>query len=127
MEFIWLQIGLIVVLTLANGVFAGSEIAIVSARRASLQPQAEPGSRGACAALGLAEEPNRFLSTVQVGITLFGTSAGAYGGDALADPLAAVLAPSVGDGAARSIVLVVVVLSITYLSLILGELVPKRL
>ncbi|MDQ5852690.1 MAG: hemolysin family protein [Chloroflexota bacterium] len=122
-----LQFAIIVLLTLANGFFAASEIAIVSARRGRLQQRAEGGSRNARLALQLAEEPNRFLATVQVGISLIGTFAAAFGGDVLADPLAQTLAPYTGARYAEAIALTLVVLLITYLSLILGELVPKRL
>ena len=73
----WLQLGIIILLILANGFFASSEIAVVSARRGRLQQQAEAGSRGAKIALQLAEEPNRFLAAVQVGISLVGTFAAA--------------------------------------------------
>ncbi|MBV9791927.1 MAG: HlyC/CorC family transporter [Chloroflexi bacterium] len=126
MGIVWLDFVLIVVLMLANGFFAASEIAVVSARRGRLQQRAEEGNKGAQTALNLANEPNRFLATVQVGITLIGTFAAAFGGDALAEPLGAALEPSVGRYA-HSVALVLVVLLITYLSLILGELVPKRL
>lgn len=123
----WLQFGIIILLILANGFFAASEIAVVSARRGRLQQRADAGNHGARIALQLAEEPNRFLATVQVGITLIGTFAAAFGGDVLAEPLAATLAPYTGAQYADVIALTLVVLLITYLSLILGELVPKRL
>lgn len=126
MGIVWLDFVLIVILMLANGFFAASEIAVVSARRGRLQQRAEEGNKGAQTALNLAGEPNRFLATVQVGITLISTFAAAFGGDVLAEPLAAVLQPSVGEYA-HSVALILVVLLITYLSLILGELVPKRL
>ena len=127
MGTIWLQFAVIILLMLANGFFAASEIAIVSARRGRLQQRAESGNRGAHVALELAQEPNRFLATVQVGISLIGTFAAAIGGDALAGPLARRLSPVVGPGSANAVALMLVVLLITYLSLILGELVPKRL
>ncbi|HYO49248.1 MAG TPA: hemolysin family protein [Chloroflexia bacterium] len=123
-----LEIVIIVVLTLANGFFAASEIAVVSSRRGRLQQRAEEGNRGAAVALELADNPNRFLSTVQVGITLIGTFAAAFGGASLAEELEAglstvpALAPYAG-----TISLTAVVALISYLSLILGELVPKRL
>lgn len=129
MDQIWLQVTFIIVLVLANGVFAASEIAIVSSRRNRLEQQAEQGSRGARTALELIEEPNRFLATVQVGITLIGIFAGAFGGDRLAGPLAEVIEPLpvVGGATAPLVALFSIVVAITYLSLILGELVPKRL
>jgi putative hemolysin len=123
----WLQLAIIVLLTIGNGFFAASEIAIVSARRGRLQQRAEAGSTGAREALMLADDPNRFLATVQVGITVIGTFAAAFGGDALSEPLAELLAPLVGQTAAPSVALGLVVVLISYLSLILGELVPKRL
>jgi putative hemolysin len=122
------QILVIFLLILANGVFALSEIAIVSARKSRLRHLAEEGKRQAQIALALAVNPNDFLSTVQVGITLIGTLAGAVGGATLAEKWSAHLntipyiAPH-GEAVAIS----VVVIAITYCSLILGELVPKRL
>ena len=123
-----LEILTILLLTIANGIFSMSEMAIVSARKARLQEQAEQGNAGAKAALKLANSPNRFLSTVQVGITLIGTLAGAFGGAALAKPLAAYLAliPAL-KSSSEAIAFGLVVVLISYLSLILGELVPKQL
>lgn len=118
----------ILLLVLANGLFAMSETALISARSARLQEMAEDGSSRARAALDLLEDPNLFLSTVQIGITLVGVLAGAFGGATIAVPLAGifgevpVLAPY-----ARVVSVGVVVVIIAYLSLILGELVPKRL
>lgn len=123
------EVGLILVLILANGFFAGSEIAVVSARRGRLEQLAARGSSGASKAIELMENPNRFLSTVQVGITLIGTLAAAFGGDRLSEPIARLLAeafPAIA-GYAQGIALGIVVLLISYFSLILGELVPKRL
>lgn len=117
----------ILLLILANGVLAMSEIAVVSARRARLQQRAEEGDAGASAALSLMADPNRFLSTVQIGITLVGTLAGAFGGATIARELADVLkripwlAPS-----SDAVSLVIVVVGIAYLSLVWGELAPKR-
>ncbi len=122
------EILILVLLIAANGVFAMSEMAIVSARKARLQQAADEGDGGARAALALAEAPNIFLSTVQIGITLIGILAGAFGGATLANRIAAAagrigwLAPyanEIGIGA--------MVLLITYLSLVMGELAPKRL
>lgn len=123
-----IEIALIVLMVLANGLFAMSEIAVVSSRKARLQQRAEHGDAGAGAALELLESPNRFLSTVQIGITLVGILAGAFGGATIAQKVADWLSevPVIGQyGEALGVV--VVVLSITYLSLVLGELVPKRL
>ncbi|HEU0052411.1 MAG TPA: hemolysin family protein [Longimicrobium sp.] len=122
------EIVLIVLLLLLNGVFAMSEIAVVSARKARLQKRAEDGSSAARRALELAEEPNRFLATVQVGITLVGILAGAFGGATIAEHLAAVFERyAVLARYADALALGVVVLAITYLSLVVGELVPKRI
>ncbi len=116
------------VLLLLNGVFAMSELAVMRSRPSRLRHAAARGRGGAAAALALAEDPSRFLSTVQVGITLIGIFAGAFGQDALADDVRGVvervpaLAPY-GEG----IALAVVVGGITYFSLVIGELVPKRL
>ena len=115
-------------LILLNGFFAMSELAVISSRRARLQALAEAGSKTARAALKLAEAPGPFLSTVQIGITMIGIFAGAYGEKTLTASLSAWLAgfpplAAVSDGLA----LAVVVAGITYFSLILGELVPKRL
>ena len=88
MSGVALQITVIVLLTLINGLFAMSETALVSSRKARLKQRAEAGDRGARAALQLADSPNRFLSTVQIGISLVGVLAGAFGGATLAGPLA---------------------------------------
>ena len=128
LQSILFEILIIIGLILANGFFAASEIAIVSARKSRLEQQALLGQRGAAAALELAENPNRFLSTVQVGITLISTFAAVFGGASLADALAIAL----GDVPllapyANTVALGLVVVLISYLSLILCELTPKRL
>ena len=122
------EISVIFLLLIANGIFAMSEIAVVTARKSHLQDLANRGVARARAALDLATHPNRFLSTVQIGITLVGILAGAFGGGALTASLAAQLQyfPGVAPYS-RSLALGIVVLSITYFSVILGELVPKRL
>ena len=128
MSSVVLQIAIIVLLILLNGLFAMAETALVSSRKARLRQRAEEGNKGARTALELADSPNRFLSTVQIGISLIGVLAGAFGGATIAEPLAGalravpVLAPYAGP-----IAFGIVVVGITYLSLILGELVPKRL
>jgi putative hemolysin len=115
-------------LILLNGIFAMSEIALVSSKRMRLQKLAESGSRGARKALELAEHPSRFLSTVQVGITLIGIFNGAFGEASLVAKLAPELAPLPVIGEyAREVALGIVVIGITFSSLILGELVPKRI
>jgi putative hemolysin len=128
MPGISLEILIILLLLLANGVFAMSEIAVVTARKSRLRAQADAGDVRARRALELAESPNRFLSTVQIGISGVGVLAGAFGGATVATSLAAWLgdfprlAPYT-DGLALGLVVV----TITYVSLVIGELVPKRL
>jgi putative hemolysin len=122
------EILFIFLLIVANGVFALAEIAIVSARKPRLNELARQGSPAAQAALDLATAPDRFLSTVQIGITLVGILAGAFGGATLATELAEFfsrfeITPEFSQAMAVSLV----VLAITYLSLVIGELVPKRL
>ena len=123
-----LQIASIVALTLLNGLFAMSETALVSSRKERLKQRADAGDGKARTALELADEPTRFLSTVQIGISLIGVLAGAFGGATLAEPLSSALR-SVPGLAPYSwpVAFGIVVAAITYLSLIIGELVPKRL
>src|SRR3712207_3823218 len=123
------QGAIVVLLILLNGLFAMSETALVSARKADLRRRADAGDNRARSALELANSPNRFLSTVQIGISLIGVLSGAVGGAAIAEPLGDALASAVPGLApyAGGIAFGAVVGSITYLSLILGELVPKRL
>jgi putative hemolysin len=128
MATVYVEIGIIALLILLNGLFAMSELAIVAARRARLQPLADAGDPAAAAALALANSPGRFLSTVQIGITLVGILAGAFSGAMLAEPLGEVLnrAPAIaphGEGLGLAIVVAV----ITYLTLVVGELAPKHL
>lgn len=126
-----LLIAIVVVLLLVvlNGLFAMTELAVVSSRKSRLQSRAERGDRGARAALKLAEEPTHFLSAVQVGITLIGILAGAYGQAAIAGELDRLLETSFPALSAYTEVFstALVVICITYVSLIVGELVPKRL
>ena len=125
---IGLEVLLILLLVLLNGLFAMSELAIVSSRRMRLSAMARRGHKGAPAAQALADDPQRFLPTVQVGITLVGILAGAFGGARLSALLAEGLSqiPFIGS-AAGEVAFALVVVAITYLSLILGELVPKQL
>lgn len=125
---LWLQIAIVFLLILLNGFFAMAEMAVVSARKARLQHAAELGREGARVALELKRDPGRFLSTVQIGITVIGVLASAFGGATLADTLAQYLETFPGWVAdyAKSLSFVVVVILISYFSLILGELVPKR-
>ena len=128
MSSIAFEITAIFLLLLANGIFAMSEIAIVTARKSRLQELANKGVARARAALSLANDPNAFLSTVQIGITLVGILAGAFGGGTLTEWLAAKLSAfPILASYSRSIALGIVVLAITYFSVIIGELVPKRL
>ena len=119
---------LILVLVIANGIFSGTELAMVSARRGRLQQKADDGNHGAQVALALQDDPNRLLSTVQVGITLISMLTGVFGGASIAENLAPLLMPLpyVGEYA-HVIALSVVVILLTYLSLVVGELVPKRI
>ncbi|MGF1630955.1 MAG: hemolysin family protein [Kiloniellaceae bacterium] len=125
---LYLEILFVVTLVVVNGLLAMSELALVSSRRSRLDHLARQGSRGARTALRLIDDPSGFLSTIQIGITLVGILAGAFGGATLADRLGdwldsfPALAPN-GD----SIAIGLVVVAITYLSLIVGELVPKRI
>lgn len=119
---------LIFLLLLLNGVFAMSEIAIVSSRKVRLQQKADEGDTRAKAALDLANTPNRFLSTLQIGITLVGILAGALGGATLAEKLAVWLEQfSAIKQYSGGIALAIVVIVTTYFSLVIGELIPKRL
>ena len=123
-----MDIVLLIFLILLNGVLAMSEIAVVSSRKSRLQKLADDGSPGAKTALRLNEEPSSFLSTVQVGITTVGILSGAIGENALAEPLANWLSglPFM-QPYAHGIALSLVVIALTYFSVVVGELVPKRL
>lgn len=121
------DIFIIIVLILLNGLFSMSEIALISARKSRLTADAKNGSRGARTALRLAEDPDRFLSTIQIGITLIGILTGLYSGAALAGDMAALLQRwGLPPQAARMAGQVAIVAVVTYLSIVIGELVPKR-
>lgn len=128
MGVITVEVAIILLLIVVNGLLAMSEIAVVSARKVRLQRRAEEGDAGARAALDLAETPGRFLATVQIGITLVGILAGVFGGATIAAHLADriadidVLAPY-----SDTLSVLIVVAVITYLTLVFGELVPKRI
>ena len=123
-----IEIAILLVLLLLNGIFAMGEIAMVSSRKSRLEERAKRGNPGAKAALILLAHPERLLSTVQVGITSIGTVAGAFGGIAIAGNFAKYLvALSVTPAVAEPVSMVVVVGSITFLSLVFGELVPKSI
>lgn len=128
LPFPWLDVAIILALVALNGVFAMSELAIVSSRKARLEGAAQKGSRGAAAAISLAEDPGKFLSTVQIGITLIGIIAGAYSGASLGQPVADRLELWLGltDATSNAAGLALVIGLTTYASLIIGELVPKQ-
>jgi putative hemolysin len=128
MTAVTFEILFILLLMIANGVFAMSETAVVSARKARLQQLANQGDAKARAALELANAPSRFLSAVQIGITLIGIMTGAFGGATIASKLANLLnlIPLLAQYS-QTISLGIVILCITYLSLVIGELVPKQL
>ena len=119
---------LIVFLTLLNGVFAMSELALAASRKARLNAMAEAGDKGAQAALTLLGNPNQFLSTVQVGITSIGVLNGIVGEAAFSDDVAAWLQQlGASDKAAAISATAIVVTLITFVTIIFGELVPKRI
>lgn len=123
-----MEILIILLLTILNGVFSMSEIALVSSRKSRLEAAAKNGDRRAQVALDLASSPNRFLSTVQIGITLIGILLGIFSGDKLTtDAQNMVAQVAILQPYAHSIAVVLVLLLLTYLSLVLGELVPKRI
>lgn len=128
MPAVALEVVFIFLLLFLNGLFAMIEIAVVSSRKSRLRQWAEVGDVRAKAALELVESPNKFLSTTQIGITLVGVLAGAFGGATLAGSLSEVLAlvPWI-DRWADALAVAIVVGAITYFSLVIGELVPKRI
>jgi putative hemolysin len=119
----------ILALTVANGVFAGSEIAVIAVRRTRLRQLLEEGRRSASAVLALRDRPEQFLATVQIGVTVISATAAVFGGATFAARLAPwlELVPGVGPQAASQLALVLVVIVVSYLSLVVGELVPKSL
>ncbi|HEY0446292.1 MAG TPA: hemolysin family protein [Allosphingosinicella sp.] len=125
--FPWFDVVVILLLVALNGVFAMSELAIVSAREARLKAMVKNGSRGARIALDLADDPGRFLSAVQIGITLIGILAGAYSGASLGGPVAQrLMLLGIEAELAQTLGFVIVIMLTTYASLIVGELVPKQ-
>jgi putative hemolysin len=125
-----IEILLVAVLILLNGFFSGAEIAVLSARRGRLQSLADDGHRGAQAALRLKADPDRFLATVQIGVTLVGTLASAVGGVAAIErlePIYASIPARWMASVAEPLAVVTVVFTIAYLSLVIGELIPKSL
>ncbi|TFU92101.1 HlyC/CorC family transporter [Barnesiella sp. WM24] len=119
---------IIIALILLNGVFSMSEVALISARKSKLAADAKSGSRNAATALKLQSEPDRFLSTVQIGITLIGILTGLFSGATIATELGNYLASSgIAPKLAMSLSKIVIVTIVTYLSIVVGELVPKRI
>ncbi len=123
------DIAIILVLIVLNGVLAMTELAVVSSRRNRLEAKAEAGNRSAKIALDLKDDPSKFLSTVQIGITLIGVFSGAFSGVMLAEPLGDYFGevfPTLGERA-DDLAIGLVVTGVTYLSLVIGELVPKQI
>jgi putative hemolysin len=124
----WIAVLIILAMIALNGVLAMSELAIVSSREARLKAMARSGSAGAKCALELAAEPGRFLSTVQSGITLIAIFAGAFSGEKLGDPTAQRLAAlGLDPDTAHTVGFGVVIVLTTYVSLVIGEIVPKQI
>jgi len=124
----WLDVLLILAMVMLNGVLAMSELAIVSAREARLKAMAKGGSRGAKCALDLASDPGRFLSTVQSGITLIAIFAGAFSGEKLGEPTAERMqALGLDPNTAHTVGFTLVIVLTTYVSLVIGEIVPKQI
>lgn len=122
------ELVIIFLLVLANGFFAGAEIAVVALRKSRIEELAEKGSGSAGAVLALRAQPERFLATVQVGITVVGATAAAFGGASIADRLTPMLASLPWIGAhAEGVALGIVIVGVSYLSIVVGELVPKSL
>lgn len=121
----WFNIALVVVLVIFNAAFAGSEMALISLREGQLKQLERDGTPAALRLVRLARDPNRFLATVQIGITLAGFLASATAAVSLAEPLA----PALGslDGAAEPVAIALVTLVLTFFTLVIGELAPKRL
>ncbi|MFG1779073.1 hemolysin family protein [Micromonospora sp. NPDC049051] len=124
MQSIWTQLALVGVLVILNAVFAGSEMALVSLRDSQIQ-RLERTSRAGRVLARLAKDPNRFLATIQIGITLAGFLASAAAAVSLAKPLVPLLSPL--GGAAETVAIVVVTLALTFVTLVFGELAPKRI
>jgi putative hemolysin len=124
MQLPWAEVGLVLLLVVSNAAFAGSEVALISLRQGQLQRLERQGGRGRLVAR-LARDPNQFLSTIQIGITLAGFLASAVAAVSLAEPLVPI-ARLPGDAAEPAAVVLVTIL-LTYLTLVVGELAPKRI
>ena len=123
-----MELFIIALLIILNGLFSMAEIALVSARKARLEAQANKGDKKAAEALKLAEQPDTFLSTVQIGITLIGILTGIYSGDKLTGSIVAFLSQfPVIEPYSKDLATVFLLIVITYFTLVFGELVPKRL
>ena len=123
-----MEILIILFLILLNGVFSMSEIALISARKNRLETAAKKGKKNAKVALALANSPNEFLSTVQIGITLIGILTGIYSGDKITRDVQSFVASfEVLQAHSESIAVGIVVIVLTFFSLVLGELLPKRI
>lgn len=128
MSDVWLNIIMVVAFVLIGGAFSGAEIALVSLRESQVRALAESGARRGQAVQKLLSDPNRFLAAVQVGVTLAGFFSAAFGASTLSQPLADwLVARGIGAGLAGTLALVLVTIAISYLSLVVGELTPKRL
>ncbi|SOD93916.1 hemolysin family protein [Blastococcus haudaquaticus] len=127
MSDVWLSIVMVVVFVLIGGVFSGAEIALVSLRESQVRAMAETGRRGQ-AVQKLLSDPNQFLAAVQVGVTFAGFFSAAFGASTLSEPFAGWLrTQGVSEGLSGTLALVLVTIAISYLSLVVGELTPKRL
>ncbi|KPL26811.1 MAG: hypothetical protein AMS23_00175 [Bacteroides sp. SM1_62] len=128
MDSIWVKISIIILLIILNGLLALSELAIVSSRKTRLEQWAKDGNSKAAKALELASSPDSFLSTIQTGITFIGILAGAFGGTTVAEPITGYISllPLLSQYS-EAIGITIVVVCITYFSLVIGELVPKRI
>ena len=123
-----MDILIIILLILLNGIFSMSEIAVISARKASLKNEAKNGNKLAQKALDLSNNPDNFLSTVQVGITLIGILTGLFSGNLFAEPFSEILTNwGVSVDYSFHIAQILIVITVTYLTIIFGELVPKRI
>lgn len=122
------EIIIIFALILLNGIFSMSEIALISARKSSLQTDADKGQKSAKTALKLASDPDKFLSAVQIGITLIGILTGIFSGNKIAEEFTRVLGNAgMSLGAASAVAQTIIVIIVTYFTILLGELVPKRI
>jgi putative hemolysin len=123
-----LEVTVLLALVVANGLLAGAEFAVVSSRKSRLHQRARDGDKASAKALDLANSPNRFLSTIQIGITSVAVAAGAFGGTRLAGSLAPLLVLlGVPARLSNELAIVFIVVAVTYVALVVGELVPKRI